>query len=49
MTDVLDRMAAANPVREDGRPPIDDVWRKIAADRRALRAGHGVAVAAERC
>lgn len=33
MTDVLDRMAAANPVREDGRPPIDDVWRKIAADQ----------------
>jgi peptidoglycan glycosyltransferase len=32
MTDVLDRMAAANPVREDGRPPIDDVWRKITAD-----------------
>lgn len=31
MTDVLDRMAAANPARDDELPPIGDVWRKIAA------------------
>ena len=31
MTDVLDRLAAANPAREDARPPIDDVWRKLDA------------------
>ncbi len=32
MTDLLDRMAAADPAREGERPPLDAVWRKIAAD-----------------
>ncbi len=32
MTDLMDRLAAANPARADDQPPIDDVWRKIAAD-----------------
>ena len=32
MTDLLDRMAAADPAREGERPPLDEVWRKIAAD-----------------
>jgi hypothetical protein len=31
MTDLLDRLAAANPARGDVEPPIEDVWRKIAA------------------
>ncbi len=31
MTDLMDRLAAANPVREHDVPPIDDVWRKLAA------------------
>lgn len=31
MTDLLDRMAAANPARGGEQPPIEDVWRKIAA------------------
>ncbi|MFZ1997015.1 MAG: penicillin-binding transpeptidase domain-containing protein [Solirubrobacteraceae bacterium] len=38
MTDLLDRMAAANPARADERPPLDDVWRKIAADATPARA-----------
>jgi peptidoglycan glycosyltransferase len=32
MIDVLDRMAAANPAREDERPPLEEVWRKLGAD-----------------
>jgi hypothetical protein len=31
MTELMDRMAAADPAREDVQPPIDDVWRKLAA------------------
>lgn len=31
MTDVMTRLSAANPVREGERPPIDLVWRKLAA------------------
>ena len=31
MTDVLDRLAAANPEAASERPPIGDVWRKLAA------------------
>jgi peptidoglycan glycosyltransferase len=38
MTDLLDRLAAANPAREDAPPPIDDVWRKIAAEAAPSRA-----------
>ncbi len=30
MSDLLERLAAANPVPESERPPIDTVWRKIA-------------------
>ena len=29
MTDLLERLAAANPVTEADRPPIDDLWRKV--------------------
>ena len=45
MTDLLDRLAAANPAREstppprgETPPPIDDVWRKIAAEAAPGRA-----------
>jgi penicillin-binding protein A len=38
MTDLLDRLAAANPAREDAPPPIDDVWRKLAAEAAPSRA-----------
>lgn len=45
MNDLLDRLAAADPVREDGAPlrgdaaaAVDDVWRKIAADAPSARA-----------
>jgi peptidoglycan glycosyltransferase len=45
MTDLLDRLAAANPAREntppprgDTPPPIDDVWRKISAEAAPARA-----------
>jgi penicillin-binding protein A len=31
MTDLIDRLAAANPALEQQEPPIDDLWRKIAA------------------
>jgi peptidoglycan glycosyltransferase len=31
MTDLMDRLAAANPALEQEEPPIDDLWRKIAA------------------
>lgn len=31
MTDVMDRLAAANPAAEDECPQLDDVWRKIDA------------------
>jgi hypothetical protein len=42
MTDLLQGLAAANPVSESRRPPIEDVWRKVAlapdpASRRASR------------
>jgi penicillin-binding protein A len=30
MTDLMDRLAEADPVREHDRPPIDEIWRKIA-------------------
>jgi hypothetical protein len=30
MSDLLERLAAANPVPESRRPPIEDVWRKVA-------------------
>ena len=33
MSDLLERLAAANPVPEAQRPPIEDVWRKVAAAR----------------
>jgi penicillin-binding protein A len=40
MTDLMDRLAAANPARDqDERPPIDDVWRKIAAEPAAAPRG----------
>ena len=32
MTDLMDRLAEANPAHEDERPPIDEVWRKLAAE-----------------
>jgi len=32
MTDVMDRLAAANPAQEDERPAIDEIWRKIDAE-----------------
>jgi peptidoglycan glycosyltransferase len=32
MTDLMDRLAAANPAREDGHPPVEHVWRKIAVE-----------------
>jgi penicillin-binding protein A len=38
MTDLLDRLEAANPAREDAPPPIDDLWRKIAAEAAPSRA-----------
>jgi peptidoglycan glycosyltransferase len=38
MTDLLDRMAAANPARADERPPLEDVWRKIGAGAAPARA-----------
>src|SRR5581483_4697483 len=39
MTDLMERLAEANPAREDQRPPIDDVWRKIAAEPAPARRG----------
>jgi peptidoglycan glycosyltransferase len=38
MTDLLDRLEAANPAREDAPPAIDDVWRKISAEAAPARA-----------
>jgi peptidoglycan glycosyltransferase len=38
MTDLLDRLEAANPAREDAPPAIDDVWRKISAEAPSARA-----------
>ena len=52
MNDVLDRLEAANPAPDDARPPIDEVWRKIAATDAAAartswrRAGGRVALIA---
>ncbi len=53
MNDLIDRLAAANPVLEDQRPPVEDVWRKIAEAparrpgwrRAATRVTLGIAVA----
>lgn len=42
MSDLMDRLAAENPVAEDRTPPIAEVWRKIdgaRSDARAWRAG----------
>ena len=45
MTDLLERLAAANPVHEAEWPPIDELWRKVAEldaqPRRRRRAGWG--------
>jgi peptidoglycan glycosyltransferase len=39
MTDLLERLAAANPVSEVRRPPIEDVWRKVAEAPAPARPG----------
>ncbi len=38
MTDLMDRLAAANPAREQEVPPIDDVWRRVTAQPSPARA-----------
>jgi hypothetical protein len=37
MSDLLQRLAAANPVSEGRQPPIEDVWRKVAAPPQPAR------------
>jgi peptidoglycan glycosyltransferase len=44
MTDLLERLAAANPVPRAERPPIDELWRKVSeldAQPRRRRGAHG--------
>ncbi len=42
MSDLLERLAAANPVADSEQPSIDDVWRKIAErDATPRRGRHG--------
>jgi peptidoglycan glycosyltransferase len=39
MTDLMDRLAAANPAYETEQPSLDDVWRKIDADAAEVGGG----------
>jgi peptidoglycan glycosyltransferase len=42
MTDLLERLAAANPVPEPEKPPIQDLWRKVAELQADPRRGQGM-------
>jgi Sigma-70 region 2 len=42
MTDLLERLAAANPVPEAERPPIEDLWQKVSELDAQPRRGRGV-------
>ncbi len=42
MTDLLERLAAANPIPETEQPPSEDLWRKLSALDAEPRHGRGV-------